>query len=162
MRRDGISALAVGMSAGAVVFLPVGAATVGTVLTDWRLALAVCGVAVLSSVVPYVIEQVVLRRVPAARFAILLAMLPVTAVIIGAVVLAQLPTIAELGGIVLVCVAIVLSAQRPAGSTGAEGSGRRPATTGRAARSRRCRELGLAQPRLFVSNVLQEAGSPDW
>ncbi len=125
VRRDGISALAVGMSAGALVYLPVGAGTIGTVLTDWRLALAVCGVAVLSSVVPYVIEQVVLRRVTAARFAILLAMLPVTAVIVGAVVLAQLPTIAELGGILLVCVAIVLSAQRrgapPPAGTGADG-----------------------------------------
>ncbi len=124
VRRDGISALAVGMTAGALAFLPVGAGTIGTVLTDWRLALAVCGVAVLSSVIPYVIEQVVLRRVTAARFAILLAMLPVTAAVIGAVVLGQLPTFAELVGIILVCVAIVLSAQRPAGSgTGDRGRG---------------------------------------
>ena len=113
VRRDGISALAVGMAAGSVLYLPVGVGSVPTVLGDGRLALAMLGVAVLSSVIPYAIEQVVLRRVTAARFAILLAMLPVTAALIGAVVLAQRPTILEVIGIVAVCVAIVLSAQRP-------------------------------------------------
>jgi inner membrane transporter RhtA len=56
----------------------------------------------------------VLRRVTAARFAILLAMLPVTAALIGAVLLAQIPTVVELVGMAMVCVAIVLSGQRPA------------------------------------------------
>jgi inner membrane transporter RhtA len=122
VRRDGISALAVGMAAGALVYVPVGVGSVPTVVGDWRLALSLLGVAVLSSVIPYAIEQVVLRRVPAARFAILLAMLPVTATLVGAIVLAQLPTIAEVIGILLVCVAIVLSAQ-PATRTRAADQG---------------------------------------
>jgi inner membrane transporter RhtA len=84
------------------------------VVTDPARAAAVVGVAVLSSVIPYVLEQLVLRRVTAARFAILLAMLPVTAALIGAVLLAQIPTGFELAGMALVCVAIVLSGQRPA------------------------------------------------
>ena len=67
----------------------------------------------LSSVIPYVLEQLVLRRVTAARFAILLAMLPVTAALIGAVLLAQIPNVLQLVGMALVCVAIVLSGQRP-------------------------------------------------
>ena len=61
------------------------------VVTDAARAAAVVGMAVLSSVIPYALEQLVLRRVTAARFAILLAMLPVTAALIGAVLLAPVP-----------------------------------------------------------------------
>ncbi len=114
VRRDGISSLAVGMTAGAVVWVPLAFGAFLPVVTDAGRAAAVVGVAVLSSVIPYVLEQVVLRRVTAARFAILLAMLPVTAALIGAVLLAQIPTVVELVGMALVCVAIVLSGQRPA------------------------------------------------
>ena len=79
VQRDGISALAVGMTAGAVVYSPLAIGAVAPVVTDAGRAAAVVGIAVLSSVIPYAIEQVVLRRVSAARFAILLALLPVTA-----------------------------------------------------------------------------------
>lgn len=115
VRRDGISSLAVGMAAGAVVWAPLAVGAIAPVVTDPARAAAVVGVAVLSSVIPYVLEQLVLRRVTAARFAILLAMLPVTAALIGAVFLGQIPTVLELAGMALVCVAIVLSGQRPAG-----------------------------------------------
>ena len=107
VQRDGISALAVGMTAGAVVYSPLAIGAVAPVVTDAGRAAAVVGIAVLSSVIPYAIEQVVLRRVTAARFAILLALLPVTALIVGAVFLAQLPTVVEVAGMVLVCAAIV-------------------------------------------------------
>lgn len=112
-RRDGISSLAVGMTAGALFYLPLGVTVITPVVTDLGRLAAVLGIAVLSSVVPYALEQVVLRRVTAARFAILLALLPVTAALVGAVVLTQVPTPAELAGIALVCTAIVLSADRP-------------------------------------------------
>jgi inner membrane transporter RhtA len=120
VRRDGISSLAVGMAAGAVVWLPLAFGHVLPVVTDLGRTAAIVGVAVLSSVIPYVLEQLVLRRVTAARFAILLAMLPVTAALIGAVVLGQIPTVLELVGMALVSVAIVLSGQRPAGPDEAE------------------------------------------
>ncbi len=56
-----------------------------------------------------------LRRVTAARFAILLALLPVTAAVTGAVFLAQLPHTVEVLGMGLVCAAIVLSARKSRG-----------------------------------------------
>lgn len=115
VKRDGISALAVGMTAGALVYSPLAVGALAPVITDVRRALAVLGIAVLSSVIPYAIEQLVLRRVTAARFAILLALLPVTAAVIGAIFLQQVPTIVEAFGMVLVCAAIVLSAGRPVG-----------------------------------------------
>ena len=66
------------------------------------------GVGVLSSVVPYVLDQVVLRRVGTARFAVLLALLPATATVVGLVLLAQLPGPAEAVGIAAVVGAVAL------------------------------------------------------
>ena len=109
----GIASLAVGMGAGALLFAPLFAGRAVPALLDWRFALAILGVGVLSSVVPYVVEQLVLRRVTAATFAILLALLPATAVVVGAVWLRQLPSWLELTGIVLVCAAITLTSRRP-------------------------------------------------
>ncbi|NHT16917.1 EamA family transporter [Cellulomonas sp. IC4_254] len=111
---DGITSLAVGMTAGALVGAPFLAALAAPVLTDAGLALAVLGIAVLSSVVPYAIEQVVLRRVTAATFAVLLAMLPATAAVVGAVALRQWPHGWEVVGLLCVSVAIVLTATRRA------------------------------------------------
>ncbi|MFF1530328.1 DMT family transporter [Cellulomonas sp. NPDC058312] len=111
-RPDGIASLAVGMTAGALVGAPFLAAPAAPVLADAGLAAAVVGIAVLSSVVPYAIEQVVLRRVSAATFAVLLAMLPATAAVVGAVALRQLPHGWEVVGLGCVSVAIVLTATR--------------------------------------------------
>lgn len=66
----------------------------------------VLGVA--STAVPYLLDQVVLRRVGQARFAILLALLPVTAAVIGLVVLAQVPRPLEAVGIAAVALAVAL------------------------------------------------------
>ncbi|HEY8718417.1 EamA family transporter [Pengzhenrongella sp.] len=112
VRGSGVTSLAVAMTAGALVFAPFLAAGAAPVLTDWRLALAVLGVAVLSSVIPYAIEQVVLRRVSAATFAVLLALLPATAAVMGAVVLHQFPTLAEGIGLLAVSGAIALASAR--------------------------------------------------
>jgi inner membrane transporter RhtA len=46
-----------------------------------------------------------MRRLPRARFALLLALLPATAAIVGAVVLGQVPGVLEAVGILLVVAA---------------------------------------------------------
>lgn len=107
---DGFASLAVGMAAGAVVGAPSLAGGASPVLHDPRLAALVIGIAVLSSVVPYAIEQVVLRRVTAATFAVLLALLPATATVVGAVGLRQWPHGWELAGLGCVSAAIALTA----------------------------------------------------
>lgn len=109
----GIASLAVGMGAGALVFAPFFARSALPELVDWRFTLAILGVGVLSSVIPYAVEQLVLRRVTAATFAVLLALLPATAAVVGAVWLRELPTWPELAGITLVCAAITLTSRRP-------------------------------------------------
>ena len=109
MKGSGVTSLSLAMTAGAIVFAPLLAPGAAAVLLDWRLAAAVFGIAVLSSVIPYAIEQVVLRRVTAATFAVMLALLPATAALIGAVVLRQLPTLPELAGLLAVSAAIALT-----------------------------------------------------
>ncbi|MGW8566159.1 EamA family transporter [Isoptericola sp. NPDC055881] len=107
----GIDGLAVGMVAGALAFAPFFASSAPEVLTDVPLLLFLLVVAVCSSVVPYVLDQVVLRRVGTATFSVMLALLPATAVLVGAVVLRQIPTWPELAGLALVSGAIVMTAR---------------------------------------------------
>lgn len=111
-----LTGLAVAMGVGALAFSPL-AVGARPVVDDPLLALLVVAVGVLSSVVPYAVEQVVMRRVSAATFAVLLAILPASAVLVGAIVLQQLPTMPELAGLALVSGAIVLTAPRPGRAT---------------------------------------------
>jgi inner membrane transporter RhtA len=108
---SGLDSLAVGMAAGALVFAPVFGHTVGDVVLGPRMLLFLLVVAVCSSVVPYVLDQLVLRRVGTAAFSVLTALLPATAVVVGAVVLRQIPTWPELAGLALVSGAIAMTAR---------------------------------------------------
>lgn len=116
---SGIDDLATGFTVAAVVLLPLlgvggaGAATAFGVtnlapLADPGVITLSVGLGVLSSVVPYVLDQVVLRRVGQARFAVLLALLPATATLVGLVLLGQLPGALEGVGIVLVIAAVAV------------------------------------------------------
>lgn len=122
----GASGLAVAMTVGALVFAPFLAGTAAPVLHDARLALLVVAIAVCSSVVPYALEQVVLRRVSAATFAVLLSLLPATAAVVGALVLRQWPHGLEVVGLVLVSGAIALAAGTAAGTAAGDGPGDAP------------------------------------
>ncbi len=85
-RLDG---LAIAMSVGALAIAPLGILTAGIALLkpiDLALGLAV---AVLSSAVPYGLELISLRRLPAATFSILLSLAPAIAALAGFVVLRQ-------------------------------------------------------------------------
>jgi inner membrane transporter RhtA len=103
------------LALGVVVLAPVGAGPAGAAFGDAGLLLVCLGIGVLSNALPYGLDQYVLRRVTADRFALLLAILPVTAALIGAVVLGQVLRPAEMAGIALVVVALVFRrrADRP-------------------------------------------------
>jgi inner membrane transporter RhtA len=102
----GLDGLAVGLAFGAVAIAPVGAWHSAHALTTPRLLLLCVAVGVLSNAVPYALDQVVLRRVTPGAFALLLALLPTTATIVGIVVLGQSPDTLELVGIALVVAAL--------------------------------------------------------
>jgi inner membrane transporter RhtA len=112
LRGDGVTRLSVAMAVGAVALAPFLVGGAGPVLDSWWLGLAVLGIAVLSSVIPYAVEQVVLRRVTAATFAVLLALLPASAAVVGAVVLRQWPHPLDVVGLLLVSAAIAMTSVR--------------------------------------------------
>ena len=99
---SGIDGLALAMLIAAVVVTPLGGWAVVPALTDPIALLAGLGVGISSSVIPYVADQLAMRRLPRATYALMVALLPATATVIGVVVLAQLPTAAELAGVGLV------------------------------------------------------------
>jgi inner membrane transporter RhtA len=106
---NGVDDMAVGFAAAGVLLLPVLAVgSSPSALGEPTVLVLGLGVGVLSSVVPYVLDQVVLRRVGRARFAVLLALLPATATLVGLVGLAQVPGVAEALGIAAVVAAVAL------------------------------------------------------
>jgi inner membrane transporter RhtA len=100
--------LALGMAIGALVLAPVLVVSAMPALVSPPLLAACLLVGIASSVVPYALEQIVMRRLPRARFALLLALLPATAAIVGAIVLGQVPGLVEAAGIALVVAAASL------------------------------------------------------
>jgi inner membrane transporter RhtA len=104
---NGVDDMAVGFTVAAVLLAPLAAGT-GPAWREPRLLALGIGVGVLSSVLPYVLDQVVLRRVGRARFAVLLALLPVTASVVGLVTLGQLPHPLEVVAIGAVVAAVAL------------------------------------------------------
>jgi inner membrane transporter RhtA len=104
----GMSGLAVGLLIGGLVLTPAGVEGSAAVLTSARLLLLCALVAVLSSAIGYTIDQHVLRRIPVRRFAVLLALLPVTAMAVGLVALSQRPSALDLVGAALVIGGVVI------------------------------------------------------
>ena len=80
------------------------------------LLLAGIGVGICSSVIPYVCDQLAMARLPRATFALLLALLPAFAALIGALVLRQIPHPIEVAGIALVVSGVAVHQEREAGA----------------------------------------------
>lgn len=109
---SGIDRLGAAMLVAAVVALPVGLADAVPAFTHplwlgWAIGVGVC-----SSVIPYVTDQLAMARLARATFALMLALLPAAATVIGLVVLAQVPTVQELAGIGLVIVGVAVRRER--------------------------------------------------
>ena len=113
VRGAGIEDLTTGFVVAAIVTSPL-ALTVGPAVKAgenvWWLILLALGLGVLSTAVPYALDQVVLRSVGPARFAVLLALLPMTAAVVGFIALRQVPALTELLGILAVAGAILVQA----------------------------------------------------
>lgn len=80
-------------------------------LLDPLALLAGIGVGISSSVIPYVSDQLVMARLPRATYALMIALLPAIATGIGIVVLTQIPTAVEIGGVALVVAGVALHRQ---------------------------------------------------
>lgn len=105
---QGVERLGAAMALAFLVVMPIGFVQALAAFGTVELVLAGIGVGLCSSVIPYVCDQLAMARLPRASFALMLALLPATATIIGAVVLAQIPGPNDIAGILLVMAGIAL------------------------------------------------------
>lgn len=75
-----------------------------------------CGrrVGISSSVIPYLCDRLAMRRLPRAAYALMVSLLPVTATVIGVVVLVQIPTATEISGVLFVILGVAIHREEPA------------------------------------------------
>jgi inner membrane transporter RhtA len=116
----GVERLGAAMAIAFLFIMPIGFVQAMRVFGAPKLILAGIGVGICSSVIPYICDQLAMSRLPRATFALMLALLPATATLIGILVLAQIPSARDAIGVVLVMSGVAL--HKPAAApTPAEG-----------------------------------------
>ncbi len=109
-----IDGLGAAMLVAAVVVTPIGFASAAPALLDPIAVVAGIGVGLASSVIPYVFDQLAMARLSRSGYAMMVALLPATATVIGIVVLAQIPSAVEIAGVALVVAAMTLRSEADA------------------------------------------------
>ena len=104
----GVERLGAAMGAAFLFVMPIGFLQALDAFGAPLLILAGIGVGICSSVIPYVCDQLAMSRLPRASFALLLALLPATATIIGVIVLRQIPSWLDCVGVVLVMAGVAV------------------------------------------------------
>ncbi|GAB2725371.1 EamA family transporter [Kitasatospora kifunensis] len=100
----GLKGLAVSLPvAGVVATLVAAPSELGRV--TWPLVLIMLGLAALSTVLPFSLEFLALRRLSAGAFGTLMSLEPAIALVMGLLVLGQVPGLAPAAGVVLVVIA---------------------------------------------------------
>ena len=113
----GINGLAASMLIALVVVTPIGGWEVLPALTDPVAILAGIGVGVSSSVIPYVSDQLAMRQLSRATYALMVSLLPATATVIGVLVLTQVPSWTEVCGVLLVVAGVAVHRESAAEAT---------------------------------------------
>jgi len=108
----GVDGLAASIVIAAIVATPLAGWEALPALTDPVALMAGLGVGVSSSVIPYVSDQLAMRRLSRATYALMVALLPATATVIGIVVLAQVPSVGEALGVALVIGGVAIHRER--------------------------------------------------
>jgi inner membrane transporter RhtA len=104
----GIDGLAAAMLVALLVATPLGGWEALPAFVDPVALGAGIGVGITSSVIPYVCDQLAMARMARATYALMVSLLPATATVVGIVVLAQLPSLVEVGGVALVVAAVAV------------------------------------------------------
>src|SRR5829696_5154489 len=109
---SGIDGLAASMLVALVVVTPMAGWAALPAIVDPIALLAGIGVGISSSVIPYISDQLAMRRLARATYALMVSLLPATATVIGVIVLAQVPSWNELLGVALVIVGVAVHRER--------------------------------------------------
>ncbi|WP_159593388.1 EamA family transporter [Chelativorans xinjiangense] len=104
----GVERLGAAMTVALLILMPIGFAEAARAFGTIELVLAGIGVGVCSSVIPYIADQLAMSRLPRATFALFLALLPATATVIAAIMLAQVPSGRDVLGVALVMAGIAV------------------------------------------------------
>jgi inner membrane transporter RhtA len=110
---DGVANLGAAMAVAFLFVLPFGFVDAVAAFSSPLLLTAAIGVGICSSVIPYICDQLAMSRLPRASFALLLSLLPVTATLIGIIVLAQFPSATDILGIALVVAGVAIHKPAP-------------------------------------------------
>ena len=113
----GIDGLAASMLIALVVVTPIGGWEVLPALTDPVAILAGIGVGVSSWLIPYISDQLAMRQLPRATYALMVSLLPATAIVIGVLVLTQVPSWTEVCGVLLVVAGVAVHRESAAEAT---------------------------------------------
>jgi inner membrane transporter RhtA len=104
----GVERLGAAMAIAFLFIMPIGFREASQAFGNPTLVLAGAGVGICSSVIPYVCDQLAMSRLPRASFALMLALLPATATVVGIIVLAQIPSLRDTLGVALVMAGIAV------------------------------------------------------
>lgn len=108
----GIDSLSVALAFGSCLQLPLAWPDIHIAFSSWSVFGLALLVSLCSSLVPYFLEMVVLCDVSAAIFALLSALQPVTSLLVGLIMLRQVPSWPEVGGLFLVSIAVAMTYRR--------------------------------------------------
>jgi inner membrane transporter RhtA len=104
----GIDGLGASMLVALAVVTPLSGWAAVPAFGDPVALLAGIGVGISSSVIPYVCDQLAMARLSRAAYALMVALLPATATVIGIAVLGQIPSAVEVTGVLLVVAGVGL------------------------------------------------------
>jgi len=104
----GVERLGAAMTAAFLFVMPIGFLQALDAFGAPLLVLAGIAVGICSSVIPYICDQLAMSRLPRASFALLLALLPATATVIGVIVLRQIPSAIDILGVLLVMLGVAV------------------------------------------------------
>ncbi|TMN32991.1 DMT family transporter [Pseudoalteromonas sp. S2755] len=99
--------VAIGMTVAALAIVPFGMVSQGAALLDWSLIPLGIAIGLLSSALPYSLEMVALRKMPAQGFSILMSVEPAVAALAGFLILGELLTVWQWLAIFMVITASV-------------------------------------------------------
>jgi inner membrane transporter RhtA len=121
--RHGNQAVAAGMLVAALFIVPLGAAQSGTLLLSPAVLAVGLGIAILSSMLPYVLDMFAMRHLPANVFGVLLSASPAVSAVAGWLILGEVLSALQFAGIACVSAACAGSTltRRPTAAAPATG-----------------------------------------
>jgi inner membrane transporter RhtA len=104
----GADAIGSAMLIAMITIVPIGIRNAAVAFFNPVLLAAAAGVGISSSVIPYICDQLAMKRLPAASFSLLPSILPAMATAMGITVLQQFPSDLQLLGLALVVAGVAL------------------------------------------------------